>query len=358
MARVRCWIGRNGPQNDEIQGQATVGELKKRTASAMSSSADKLDVIFCGQKLNDDVVLQSCPGFSDASIVYVVEKPQKTLPQCAVPPPDEAEALLTSLQATLMDPHHRAMLTRIISNGDTVQNLIDCVPGLRQDTVAQGVLKYPYLLAHWVTDDNVLQHFAKHPCLYDACQNIMNFLHAEVIRHSGSNLDAPMLPPPPPPGVNVGDPFESDEEEEEAETANRARGAQGSGPQITPQQLAAALAMATGGLAPPRSTAPAANRQPSSSGASASGASASAASPMITADMFQMAMQQALAASTQQQQQPSGQMQSQLQQLRDMGFLNNSENARALRMSNGDVMAAVEVIISERERQEQGFGLD
>lgn len=53
-----------------------------------------------------------------------------------------------------------------------------------------------------------------------------------------------------------------------------------------------------------------------------------------------------------------GQMQSQLQQLRDMGFLNNSENARALRMSNGDVMAAVEVIISERERQEQGFGLD
>lgn len=51
-------------------------------------------------------------------------------------------------------------------------------------------------------------------------------------------------------------------------------------------------------------------------------------------------------------------MQGELQQLRDMGFLNDEENARALRMSNGDVMAAVEWIISERERQEQGFGLD
>lgn len=45
------------------------------------------------------------------------------------------------------------------------------------------------------------RHFAKHPCLYDACQYIMNCLHAEVVRHSGSGMDAPMLPPPPPPGI-------------------------------------------------------------------------------------------------------------------------------------------------------------
>ena len=47
-----------------------------------------------------------------------------------------------------------------------------------------------------------------------------------------------------------------------------------------------------------------------------------------------------------------------MQQLKDMGFLNDQENARALQMSNGDVMSAIEFIISERERQEQGFGLD
>lgn len=44
--------------------------------------------------------------------------------------------------------------------------------------------------------------------------------------------------------------------------------------------------------------------------------------------------------------------------LRNMGFTNDEENLRALRVSNGEVQAALEFIINQRERQEEGFGLD
>lgn len=60
----------------------------------------------------------------------------------------------------------------------------------------------------------------------------------------------------------------------------------------------------------------------------------------ITAGLFQQAMQQALIGS-------------QLQQLRDMGFTNEEENRRALAATNGNVEAALEWIINERERMEQ-----
>jgi len=192
----------------------------------------------------------------------------------------------------------------------------------------------------------------------------MNSLHSEVVRHSGSNLEAPMMAPPPP-GVNVGDPFESDEDEEDETAQNAGGGAAQGGLQITPQQLAAALAMATGRGPAHQQPTPPTLRQPAASGPPAGASSstpatapvappASASAPLITSDMFQLAMQQALAAATQQ----PRQMQNELQQLRDMGFINEQENARALRITNGDVMAAIEFIISERERQEQGMGLD
>lgn len=47
MVLVRRWIGRREPQNDEIDGKSTVGELKKRTSSATACSADNLGMFEC-----------------------------------------------------------------------------------------------------------------------------------------------------------------------------------------------------------------------------------------------------------------------------------------------------------------------
>lgn len=265
-------------------------------------------------------------------------------PQAAATNSDPAiDALVTSFQTALMDAQHRILLFSIISNSEGLSSLISATPGLKQDTVAQGILKDPYLLMQWLTSENVKELIEKHPCLVEAGQQIMSSLHQEAAGSGTSGLTL----------------FEQQSEDEdysddEAENTDRNRFVtEPDADTITAGQLAAALAAAA---TTERNTQQAAGTaRPAVTQRNMPNRPQAGSEDVITTDMFQRALLQAFGRN---QNFTETDFSVEIQKLNEMGFTNDEENRRALLTTGGNVDNALEYIINERERMEGGMELD
>uniref|UniRef100_A0A915J5H5 UBA domain-containing protein n=1 Tax=Romanomermis culicivorax TaxID=13658 RepID=A0A915J5H5_ROMCU len=260
------------------------------------------------------------------------------------PSAGEIDNLLGSLQATFSDAAHRHMLIKIVSNSETLKNLMDCVPGLRKDAKAQAVLNDPYLLIHWFNVENASENFTAHPSLFVACQQLVEHMHAELVRHRG-------IPPALfESGIGGMDGYSSAEDEDDENAPGRTQPNASLSNQtprihITPEYLAAALAAATATsprnaaastsqTSAPSTVVPIANVAPTWTPRPAA---AAPAGNILTTEIHPI-------------QKAKENDYMQFSELESMGFNNREENLRALRNSNGDVYGALEFIINERER--------
>ncbi|CAH3029080.1 unnamed protein product [Porites evermanni] len=332
-----------------IELNCRVEELKKIAAEKTNIPVEDQNCIFAGELLQDDKTLASY-GIQDGFTVYVVKKWPD--PELLDQDPDDVPIaeVMPILEAAIKSNSYRNTVSKILTNPDMLEQLIVTTPGLSADPVAMTLLQDPELLEQLVETANVETVIQEHPSLIQAA----SYIAAAIAKECGER---------PPSRRNhraVVDDYESDEElqgmepglvaqaelvaaNEERIQSSRSRSsssssAPSSGSAVAHQQITSSLlssALASAGI-PQAST----SRSHSLSSAGPSTSSGTSTSRQtITRDMVREAMASARSVAH-----TSSQMQSQLQQLRDMGITDDALSLQALSATGGDVQAALELI--------------
>ncbi|XP_040113177.1 ubiquitin-like protein 7 isoform X2 [Ovis aries] len=285
-------------------GGYSISFLKQLIAGKLQESVpdpELIDLIYCGRKLKDDQTLDFY-GIQPGSTVHVLRKSwpepdQKPEPVDKVAALREFRVLHTALHSS---SSYREAVFKMLSNKESLDQIIVATPGLSSDPIALGVLQDKDLFSVFA-DPNMLDTLVPaHPALVNA---IVLVLHSVA----GST---------PLPGAD-----------------SSSRGMPSSAYRDMPGGfLFEGLSDDEDDFHPGHS-----------SGTSPMSSSVQSGTP-ITNDLFSQALQHALQASGQ----PSlqSQWQPQLQQLRDMGIQDDELSLRALQATGGDIQAALELIFA------------
>ncbi|XP_005090719.1 ubiquitin-like protein 7 isoform X2 [Aplysia californica] len=304
-----------------------VGILSQEISKYLEVNEENYDIIFAGRVLKPDAVLSKM-SIHHLSTVYVVPKfsnVKSGQKDEVVTGPSKSEVTM-AMQSALLNLEYRNIVERMLSDPDSVENIIATTPGLDKDPAVLAMLQKPELvaiLAHPQNMDSLLQ---LHPSFAQAAVTIATAVNEEAPK-SGISASG---------GVSYSMDQMSDEDEDMSEVqANRGRrqvphGASGS-QNITASQLAAALQAATGsgssGTSPPVAVVPSTSQQPGPSGSGTA----------ISSDFFQQAMAHAQSASSD----------AALQQLREMGITDENVARQALAATGGDIQAAIDLIFGD-----------
>ncbi|CAL1532278.1 unnamed protein product [Lymnaea stagnalis] len=304
----------------EDQVKSLASEISKHT------NCDNFDILYCGQVLKPNSSLSSY-SLQNQSTVYVVDK---FLTSVDVSQSDASATggsftnkseVTMAIQSALLNLEYRTIVERMLSDPDTVENIIAATPGLDKDPCVLAMLQEPELLAVMAHPNNMNSLLQLHPCFAQAAITIATAVNEEGAK-LGQKSGAVTIPLSL---TNILTNF-SYLSQQPSRSQNNLSG-------ITASQLAAALQAATGSGAmggiqpPPVAVVPSASQ--SVSGPSASGT--------ITGDFFQQAMVHAQTASSD----------AALQQLRDMGITDENVARQALAATGGDIQAAIDLIFGD-----------
>lgn len=344
---------------DGIELSWRVEELKEKAAEKTNIPINQQNFIFAGELLKDDKTLDSY-GIKDGFTIYVMIKNPE-------PEPIELDSddvpiteVIPVLEAAIKSPSYRNTVEKILTNPDMLEQLTVATPGLSSDHVAMTLLQDPELLGQLVQTANVETVIQEHPSLVQAA----SYIAAAIAKEGGEGRHSTR-------NHMVGDSYDSDDDlrgmdpglvaQAELVAANEeriqalrssgaSRGASSSRQPVTSSLLSSALANA--GISPGSSAhseaSPSTSRGASTSGfpstaaavpSTSRGTGASSSRPTITRDMVSEAMASVMNISQQ-----SSQLQSQLQQLRDMGITDDTLSIQALTATGGDVQAALDLI--------------
>ncbi|XP_046562642.1 ubiquitin-like protein 7 [Haliotis rubra] len=299
--------GRFRLQNVNIDGPVT--NLLQEIAKKIEASKDDIELIYSGQRLLESRPLTAY-GLRPGSTVYVLQKKIRDEPSAAASHTPSKAEIIAALQSDLLNPAYKSIVEKMLTDPDTIENIIAATPGLDTDPVAISMLQDPDLLTILAHPHNISKLLEKHPSFGNAAITI-----AAAVNEEGSKDSA---------RVSTGT-YSLDQMSDEEEDAGPPSGTVGGGQGITASQLAAALQAAQGS-------------SPRSGGASTSSANPSGGPPIISSDFFQQAMLQAQSAATE----------AQMQQLRDMGITDDNLARRALDATGGDIQAALELIFADQ----------
>lgn len=342
-------------------GGFSISALKQLIADKLPGAApapELIELVYCGRKLKDEQTLDFY-GIQAGSTIHVLKKSWPE-PEQKPEPVDQAAAAreFRVLQAALhASPAYRDAVYKMLSNKESLDQIIVATPGLSNDPIALGVLQDKDLFVLF-TDPSLLDTLiTSHPALVNAMVLVLHSVTGTTPPPTaGSNSrNIPSSSYSEVPGGYLFDGLSDDEDDfqQSRATASSSNGAgsrpatlgySGSvGPRpITQSELATALALAS----TPESSAvtPTTGAQSTSSSLSPVMNSGVPSTAPISHDIFSQALQQALQASNitalQNQWQP------QLQQLRDMGIQDNELSLRALQATGGDIQAALELIFA------------
>ncbi|XP_037601455.1 ubiquitin-like protein 7 isoform X3 [Cebus imitator] len=251
---------------------------------------------------------------------------------------------------------YREAVFKMLSNKESLDQIIVATPGLSSDPIALGVLQDKDLFSVFA-DPNMLDTLVPaHPALVNAIVLVLHSVagSAPMPGTDSSSRSMPSSSYRDMPGGFLFEGLSDDEDDFHPSTRSTPSsstpssrpaslgysGAAGPRP-ITQSELATALALAS----TPESSShtPTPGTQGHSSGTSPMSSGVQSGTP-ITNDLFSQALQHALQASGQ----PSlqSQWQPQLQQLRDMGIQDDELSLRALQATGGDIQAALELIFA------------
>uniref|UniRef100_A0A3Q3F219 Ubiquitin-like protein 7 n=1 Tax=Labrus bergylta TaxID=56723 RepID=A0A3Q3F219_9LABR len=349
---------------DVSPGGYRVATLKQLVAAQLSDSVpdpELIELVHCGRKLKDELTLDAC-GIQPGSTLHILKKTwpeQESSPE----PVNRANAAreFRVFHAALhsLNSSYRDSIYKMLTNKESLDQIIVATPGLRSDPVALGVLQDKDLFVQF-TDPNMLDVLiSSHPALVNAIilvlHSVAGSMPAQSSAGSSRNVSASSYSDMP--GVFL---FCCDvcldtcavmlSQGSPAGPSSRAGASAGmrpvslghsgaTGPRpITQSELATALALAS----TPDSSAVTPTTS-SQADPSSSVAPMPAGTP-VSNDLFSQALQQALQASNMSALQ--GRWQSQMQQLRDMGIQDEELMLRALQATDGDIQAALELIFA------------
>ncbi|XP_064778614.1 ubiquitin-like protein 7 isoform X2 [Oncorhynchus masou masou] len=339
---------------DVSPGGYRVSTLKQLVSAQLPDSLpdpELIELIHCGRKLKDDLTLDSC-GIQPGSTLHILKR---TWPEPDINPEPvnrtTAAREFRVLQAALhSNSTYRDSVFKMLTNKESLDQIIVATPGLRSDPVALGVLQDKDLFVQF-TDPNMLDVLiSSHPALVNAIILVLHSVAGSMPAQSSAGSSSSYSDMP---GGFMFEGMSDDDEDfqsgNQAGPSNRTGGPAGmrpvslghsgaTGPRpITQSELATALALAS----TPESSAvtPTAGAQDTSSGVPPT-----PAGTPVSNDLFSQALQQALQASSMSSLQ--GRWQSQLQQLRDMGIQDEELMLRALQATEGDIQSALELIFA------------
>ncbi|XP_013389261.1 ubiquitin-like protein 7 [Lingula anatina] len=339
----RCTVGKTKRiKLDSINLSDNVGKLRIAASQKTNLPKEQIELIYCGRCLQDDETLESY-GVKPGTTVHALKKTNIEDNEQPLEKMDKAsiQQVVTALQAAIINPSHRAVLEQMLKNSETVDNIIAATPKLDKDPVAVAMIQDPELIAMLADPNMVHKVIEAHPSLAHAAMHV-----AAAVNEAGAKAgpSTPSRTQTRSTGTFSLDQMSDDEDlmEQVQPAAGGPAGAPllGQSPGgITAAHLAAALAAAAGR-----------SRPPDGSGPSTSGQGP----PVITSDFFAQAMQQVAQSPNMTGPHVSGpqppsqeQLQSQLQQLRDMGITDIAMATRALEATGGNIQAALELLFSD-----------
>ncbi|XP_050443077.1 ubiquitin-like protein 7 [Adelges cooleyi] len=224
-----------------------------------------------------------------------------------------------------------------LSRPEIILNIIMTTPALSHDPVAITLLQHSELLVR-LGDLEIIKRIAEnHPALVEATHHIAAAVHEETLQMQNNRGDRHYLPPSLLSNLtDISDDEIEDMEDSSPESSSQSVSRSESFA-ITAAQLAAAIARAT-----PQDFQLPQNLPGTSSSTSTANTSTASTSTGITRDMLRSVIGDL-------QNQPasnSPNLQTQVQKMRDMGLSNDAINIEALRVSNGDLAAAIELVLS------------
>ncbi|KAK7913455.1 hypothetical protein WMY93_013666 [Mugilogobius chulae] len=347
---------------DVPPGGYRVATLKQLVSAQLPDSIpdpELIELVHCGRKLKDDLTLDSY-GIQNGSTIHILKKSWPE-PESAPEPVNRATAAreFRVFHAALhsLNSSYRDAVYKMLTNKESLDQIIVATPGLRSDPVALGVLQDKDLFVQF-TDPNMLDELiSSHPALVNAIilvlHSVAGSMPAQSSTSSSRNVSTSSYSDMP--GGFMFEGMSDDEEEFQSSPStgpsNRSGPSSGmrpvslshsgaTGPRpITQSELATALALAS----TPDSSAvtPTTTSQVDPS----SGVAPMPAGTPVSNDLFSQALQQALQATTTMSS-LQGRWQSQMQQLRDMGIQDEELMLRALQATDGDIQAALELIFA------------
>ncbi|KAK3601184.1 hypothetical protein CHS0354_004385 [Potamilus streckersoni] len=293
---------------DSVKLSGRVFDLKSELAVKLNLPISDIDLIYCGQSMKDGETLETY-GLKSGSTIYALAQ-QIPLEEKPAPMSEMVlRSLIASLQSALLNPVYRSTVERMLNDPESLENIITASPGLENDPVALSMLQDPELLAILGHPGNLRRVVDAHPAFTQAAQVVCTAVSEEGARDEGIRMST---------GTYSIDQM-SDEEDTAAGPAFSGGGMGRQG--ITASQLAAALAAATGSPSVPGPSSRQSESRP-------------LAPPVITTDFFQQAIRHAQNAT----------MQSQVQQMLEMGIEDEAVARHALQATNGDMQAAIDLI--------------
>lgn len=345
MAGVVCCVYALPPKAERIRLndfslQKTVDNLKDEISKQTPIPANELIVIFSGRCLDGQETLESC-GVKAGMTIHMLRKPEHLESLLSPEKFDSSEVglqrLVMALKTAIRNPAYRSTVQRL-SKPDVLEDIIAATPGLADDPIAIAILQDPDLLMQFTDVATIHRVVETHPALAEAINHIVAAVHGELGSTPVNSLPAAysyLLD-----ALSDDDDVESSQADQAgssgtSQTPSQLETSHSAFPAITPAQLASALAaVATAG---PLATNIPTNNDGNTASLRGNSASVGQSAPIITSELFDQAMQQAMSAATQ----------SQLQQLRDMGITDDAVSLRALQVTGGDVQAALEYIFGD-----------
>ncbi|XP_078313565.1 ubiquitin-like protein 7 [Crassostrea virginica] len=293
---------------NSINFKGSVQHLKDGISKKIKRTANDFEVVYCGQCLDEQKSLEMY-GLKDGASLYLVKKFSKESAKAPEKMSDMAtRQLVVTLQSAILKPSFKSTIEKMLNSPEAIERLISATPGLESDPVALSMLQDQELLVILSHPENIKEVVSKHPAFGYAAMSI-----CQVVNEEGPGRDTDRITT----GSFYLDQMSDDEDDS---IANRPGPSSGG---ITPSQLAAALASATQGGS---TSQPLPNILPGA----------------ITADFFQQAIRQAQEATNQ-----GSLLQTQLQQLRDMGITDEALARRALQATGGDLQAALDMLFGD-----------
>nr|CAH7724760.1 unnamed protein product [Callosobruchus chinensis] len=330
---------------NDIDLDSKVVDFKTKTQNLINKDFSTLELVYCGQKLQNNKSLSSY-GVKPGATIHIFQKVKEKDP---VSDKKSDPGFVTSFRTLTLLAGYRNALQRF-SRRDTLEKLIQSTPGLLEDPGAIAIIQDPELLVHLLDVDNVSEIVMEHPVLMHAANNMLKIVQEEASDPNQTRA-----------GTSTGYSYSldalSDDDDDMDSNSDTNMGVNqlsrnASFNAITAAQLAAAIANAT-------------NTQFNTNSAGIPTASPAGGAPggnIITSEMFSNAIQQAFAfgasgSNSFTQNSPQARpeeesvealkrkWQAQLQQMREMGLVNEVINIRALKATNGDVNAAIEFVL-------------
>lgn len=346
------WYTPNSPQRIKINNvdlENKVQVFKNQAINAWNNAPNNLELSYCGLILEDENTLSSY-GITDGVTIHALEKPT-VKPSITVHTKMVPKDLINAFSTLVIFPNYRLALQRL-TRTDVINKIIEACPTLLEDPAAIALIQDPELIFYLSNPENGVEMIEKHPVLLEAGSHILAHVHEE---------QASLNPNQPSTSTGYSYSLEAlSDDDEEMDSSSETSFSQNplsrntSFNAITAAQLAAAIANAT-------------NTQFNTNSAGIPSQN-SGTSNIITNEMFSNAIQQAInfggsnrspgtTNNTSQEQQEESfenlnrQWEAQLKQMHEMGLLDDTVNIRALKAVNGDVNAAIELVLSLNEME-------